>query len=279
MVLLSAGPETLFVARLLAHKYRALRLFIVMHGNLGAVTGWRSRDPRHRLMDMRSALLVSQHPRIHLVVLEEHIPAAAMKAGLTNRFLVWLHPTSADEEPQQTPWSPPFRLQLTFVGTANRQKGFDQIIKLQRKFRANYDWALAGTLSADFSRNDVADFDVPLGRLSRPDYLTAVRRADYAILAFGPEYAFTASGSLLDCITQRKPLIAITNTALEALQAQYGPFGYLCADLDAMATLLDHPERLRDAVVYAAFQHTLKAMHADRLPEHLAVKIRSDLGC
>jgi hypothetical protein len=279
IVLLSAGPETLFVARLLVQQYRAIQLFIVMHGNLGAVTGWRSRDPRHRLIDMRSALSASQHPRINLIVLEKHIPAAAMNAGLTNRFLVWLHPTNANEEALSTPWSPPVRLRLVFVGTANRQKGFDQIIKLRRRVPGNYDWALAGTLSADFSRNDLADFDMPSGRLSRTEYLAAVRHADYAILAFGPEYAFTASGSLLDCITQRKPLIAITNSLLEALQTQYGPFGHLCADVEAMVTLLDDPERLRDAVAYAAFQHTLQAMHTDRLPDRLAAKIRSDLGC
>jgi hypothetical protein len=166
-----------------------------------------------------------------------------------------------------------------FVGSANRQKGFDQILKLQRKFRTNYDWALAGTISEDLSGTDLVDFDLPPGRLSRADYLAAVRRADYAIVAFGPEYALTASGSLLDCMTQTKPLIAVRNTSLEALQTQYGPFGYLCADLEAMATLLSQPERLRDAVAYAGFQQTLRAMHADRLPDRLATKIQTDLGC
>lgn len=46
LVLLSAGPETLFVARGLVTRYPALRVFAVMHGNISTIVGWRSRDPR-----------------------------------------------------------------------------------------------------------------------------------------------------------------------------------------------------------------------------------------
>lgn len=277
MVLLSAGPETLFVARLLVTRHRALRLFVVMHGNLGRATGWRSRDPRHRLIDIRSGLAISRHPRIRLVVLETHIPAAAVAAGLGHDLLVWPLPSNQQEQPPPAPWSPPGRLRLTFVGTANRQKGFGQIVALQHDAGTDYDWAVAGTLSKEFTAADAAGFDVPPGRLSRPDFLAAVRRADYAILSFGPEYAFTASGSLMDCITQRKPLIAVTNTLLAQLQAQYGPFGHLCADPASMAALLREPDRLRDLVAYAAFQRTLDAIHNDRLPGCLATTVRNDL--
>lgn len=279
MVLLSAGPETLFVARLLVTRHRALRLFAIMHGNLGRTIGWRSRDPRHRLIDIRSGLSVSHHPRIRLIVLETHIPAAAAAAGLRHDFLVWPHPSNQQEQVFPTPWESPDRMRLTFVGTANRQKGFDQIAKLRREAGADYDWAVAGTLGQEFAADDAAGFDMPPGRLSRPDFLAAVRRADYAVLSFGAEYAFTASGSLMDCITQRKPLIAVTNTLLAQLEAQYGPLGHLCANPADMAALLRQPDRLRDAVAYSAFQKTLDTIHADRLPDRLTAIIRSDLGC
>lgn len=278
MVLLSAGPETLFVARLLVARHRALRLFVVMHGNLGTATGWRSRDLRRRLIDMRSALRVSRHPRIRLIVLETHIPAAAAAAGLGQSFLVWPHPSNQQEHPPPAPWSPPDRLRLTFVGTANRQKGFDQIVALQREAGAGYEWAVAGALSQEFSAADAAGFDVPPDRLSRIEFLAAVQRADYAVLSFGAEYAFIASGSLMDCISQRKPLIAVTNILLAQLQAAYGPIGYVCADHYALAALLRQPERLRDDAAYASFQNTLDKVQAGRLPSTLAHTIRRDLG-
>lgn len=278
LVLLSAGPETLFVTRLLVTRYPGLSIFAIMHGNLSTIVGWRSRDPRRRLIDLRSGLRVARHRRIRLIVLEADI-RDRIASLIPNKFLVWPMPTNGFEQARPATWAAPARLTLTFVGTANRRKGFGDVLMLHKQSGDLYDWTVAGSLSGEFTPDEIRGLKRPAQRLSRADYISEVRRADYAIMPFGQEYALTASASLLDCVTQRKPIIALRNSMLSGLQAGYGPFGYLCDDLAAMRDLLSHPERLRDEGAYAGFQRTLDAIHAARLPEVLAVTVRKDLGC
>lgn len=97
-------------------------------------------------------------------------------------------------------------------------------------------------------------------------------------MAFRAEYELTASGSLLDCITQRKPIIAVEHPMLTALARQYGPFGYLCTDISAAESLLADPSNLRDPVAYAGFQRVLDTIHRDRGPEALAKIISRDVA-
>ena len=265
------------MARALVTRFRALRLFAIMHGELGTALGWRSRDPRRRLIDLRSGLRVARHERIKLIVLEQHIRDAAVAAGLARDFLVWPLPSVRHEQAPATDWVPGNRLRLTFVGSANRRKGFGAIIDLQRQFRTDHDWALVGELSDGFVPADARGFEVPAGRLSRAEFVHELRRADYALMAFGAEYAFTASGSLMDCIAQRKPIIAVRTPLLDLLETRHGRFGHLCTDQSAMAALLADPTRLRDPETYAGFQRALDAIHADRLPQRLATIVARDL--
>lgn len=278
LVLLSAGPETLFVARGLVTRYPALRVFAVMHGNISTIVGWRSRDPRRRLIDLRSGLHVAHHPRIHLVVLEDDI-RNRLASLIPNHCLVWPMPTNEFEQARATPWVAPAKLTLAFVGRANRAKGFGDIVALQKQTGGLHAWAVVGTLSPEFELGDLKAFTRPVHRLSRADYLAEIRRADYTIMSFGQEYHLTASASLLDCVTQRKPIIALRNSMLSQLETTFGAFGHLCDDTEAMLQLVAHPERLRDEPSYARFQRALDAIHAARLPGALAATIRSDLGC
>lgn len=279
LVLLSAGPETLFVARALVTRYRKLHLFVVTHGNLVTATGWRSRDPRHRLIDMRSSLAVARHPRIHLIVLETHIRESARRIGLPHNFLVWPHPLPTHEVVPFTPWVFNPRLRLAFVGQGTKPKGFDDFLAMYRSVGPKYDWALVGKLDSNYNAIDLGVIDFSYVQLSRAEFLSELRKADFAVLSLRADYDFIASGSLLDCIAQRKPLIAVETTMLAGLTRQYGQFGYLCPDLPAVEALLADPARLRDPAAYAKFQRVLDAMHHDRAPETLAIMLRRDLQC
>lgn len=263
-MLLSAGPETLFVARGLVTRHKALRVFVVMHGNLAGLTHWRSRDPRRRLIDLQSGMLVAAHERIQLVVLEEHIKVAAERLLPRHRILVWPLPAAHGEQALPEAWTPQHRLRLTFIGTASRGKGFDDFLALRRVAGPAYDWSVAGRLGADYAKADVGNLPFFPGFQPRAAFLEAVRRADYAVLAFRPEYELTASGSLFDCVTQLKPIIAVANPMLRRLAEQHGPIGYLCPDLASVQALLANPEALRNRVAYAQFQRSLEAILQSR---------------
>ncbi len=278
LVLLSAGPETLFVARALAMRHPALRICLVLHGVLATAIGWRSRDPRRRLIDLRSGLQVARHPRIRLAVLEDHIRTAALHHRLADKFLVWPHPVVGHEAAAVLPWSAPARLNIAWIGSANRQKGFDDFLAMHRHAGARHGWIVAGAASAEYDPAALAGLDVPAGWLDRATLLARIRAADYAFVAFRGEYELTASGSLLDCINQRKPVLAVRNTALDTLARQYGPIGHLCDDLAGVQALLDDEAQLRDAAAYARFQASLDAIARDRQPAALAATIRADFA-
>ena len=282
LVLLSAGPETLFVARLLVLRHPTLRILAVMHGNLATAIGWRSRDPRRRLIDLRAGLRAVRHARIRLVVLEEHIREAAIRHGLGRDIVVWPHVVLENEMIDPAQWTPPARLRLAFVGTANRHKGFGDFLALRDHIHTNCapvscDLAVVGRPSAEYDATALDGIEVPAQRLPRAGFLGALRRADYAFVAFRGEYELTASGSLLDCINQRKPLIAVRNHMLTALERQHGPFGYLCDDLAGVCALFDDTAALRDTAAYAIFQRTLDSIARSRLPRALAGAVKRSL--
>ena len=115
------------------------------------------------------------------------------------------------------------------------------------------------------------------GRLSRGDYLRTLRGADDAVLMQQPAYDLTASGSVLDCATNRVPLIALRTPALTALFAAYGAPGYLVPDIAAARALL-HSPALRDPAAYVGFQANLGALHQARTAAALSPCIRTSLG-
>ena len=284
LLLLSAGPETLFVARALVTRYPALTIHAIMHGNMADLAGWRSRDPRRRLIDLRAGLRWANHPRIHLVVLEQYIADAAHRGsgpagrgrgwrGIHNPLRVWPHPTMAQEQPTPHSWSPGPRLRLTVPGTANREKGFDTILALAAD-APQHDWFVTGRLGAEYRDAPIA---AAPGRLSRPDYLAALRSADYAVLAHQPAYDLTASGSILDCATNGIPIIALHSPAMDALTAAHGALGYGVPDRAAADALL-HSPALQDHAAYARFQTALDALHRSRTAAALAPLLHRDLG-
>lgn len=282
LLLLSAGPETLFVARALTTRHPGLRIHAIMH-NMSDMAGWRSRDPRRRWIDMRAGLRWADHPAITLVVLEDYIAAAARDGGsdwrgiwrgVANRMQVWPHPTLAQEQPKLAPWTPGARLRLTIAGRASRDKGFDTILALAAA-SPQHDWSVTGRLDPPYDA--APPMPSAAERLSRPDYLTALRRADYAVVAHQPAYDLTASGSILDCATNRIPVIALRSPAVTALSAHYGPLGPIVPDAEAALALLDSPA-LRDTAAYSAYQRSLEALHQSRTIAALAPLIRGDLG-
>jgi hypothetical protein len=280
VILLSCGPETFFACRLLVLRHPGLRIFIVVHGNLKEVVGWRSRDPRRRLFDFRSGLAIANHRRIRLIVLEDYIREAAANRCVKNRFLVWPHPISDRERPSPVAWTPGPTLNITFVGSASLAKGFGEFSALRRRVAEYpYRFQLAGVIYDDrISEDDMVGIERPKTRLTRPAFLDMVRRADYCFVSLKDEYNFTASGSLLDCISQCKPIIAVGTPILAEFERKYGRFGFLCPDIDSAVELMSDPVRLRDPAAYAKFQDSLRAMRRDRLPDAVGRIIDRDLA-
>lgn len=286
IILLSGGPETFFAARAIVAEYAAVRLFVVLHGNLTDATGWRSRDPRHRLFDYRAGLAVARHPRVRLVVLEDYIRSAAIALGLmpADRVLTWPHPLNAGEIVENDmPLGHDRPIRIAFVGAATRRKGFDRFLAL---VHALADQVAQGRYQFSFIGAPIEAFpeaaglvDMPTEPLSRDAFIRRLRDIDYVVMPYATDsYELTASGSLLDCVAQAKPVISLDMAAMHMLAEQYGDIGFTCSSLAEIEALLRSANGLADPQLYRTFQQRLRVIGVSRTPAGIAPLIRRDLA-
>lgn len=284
LICLSSTPETFFACRLLSLRVRNLKIVVVLHGNLHDATGWRSRDPRRRLLDSNASLFVGRHSPIRFVVLETAIREAALALGLlpADRTDVWPHPVSDREVSPPSGRLRSGRIGIAFLGAAKRSKGFDQFLMLARQARQHspdgYDFSLIGTHYDRFTAEETAGLTLADEMLPRDEYLTRLRNVDYVCLPLqGDTYALTASGSLVDCIASTTPLIATRTAAVEHLSRD-GPIGFLADNRDALAGIVLDRERLSDRAQHAMFQRNLVALQTERRPAAIARAVRATLS-
>jgi hypothetical protein len=288
VILLSSGPETFFAARAILAEFGPVALYVILHGNLNDAVGWRSRDPRRRLFDYRSGLTVARHPRVKLVVLEEHIRAAAIRLGLAPAaaLLTWQLPLNEEEiNHGATLRAGGAPIRIAFIGTATRNKGFDKFLALVRSLgnrapasRA-YDFRFIGAAIEDFPEAVAAGIAMPAHPLGREEFIRGLRDIDYVVLPFATgSYELTASGSLLDCASQAKPVISLNLPGVSAMAAQYGDIGFVCGSMAEMQDLLLSNPAVSDPIVYNRFRTSLRTICASRTPAGIAGPIRRDLG-
>ena len=281
VLLLSGGPETFFVARLLVALDAGLRLFVVLHGLTPASLAWRSRDPRRRLFDYRAGMGRAQHERIRFIALEQHI-AEALPAllGLRRRPLVWPHPLPDDIDDSLRIRDVSVPLRIVFPGTANAIKGFDVFSGAARKYAsAALRFELVGYRPDGGAGGGSVGFEAPDAPLPRATYVERLSRASYAMLPLQPDvYRLTASGSMMDCIALRLPLITTANDAVLAMEREFGAVGFIFRNQAELGALLGQPEVLADAAQHAAFRAALGRAAAARGQEAMAVRIGRDLA-
>jgi hypothetical protein len=279
---LAATPETLFAARLLVSLWRNLRVVVVLHGMLYHTIGWRSRDPRHRLFDDRSALCVADHPRIRFVALEEIIRTRGVELGRIDptRCDVWPLVIN-DEECWDAPHLPdPGRLRIGFLGFATEDKGYPSFLALARAAQARnagqFEFRAIGGLANHAGGEMGLVTSAGLG-LDRQAFLAEVRALDFAFLALDDRrYTLTSSGSAVDCFAALKPVIALDGAAVR-YYAQSPPIGYIARDATELVRLLDDPGTLANAARYATYRANLHLLRAARSPQALAPLVGATL--
>lgn len=284
LVCLSSTPETFFACRLLSFFDRRVQIVVVLHGNLHNATGWRSRDPRHRMLDSRSSLWVGSHSPIRFVVLETAIREAALALGLLprGRTDVWPLPINDHEIRPASDRLRSRRVRIAFLGAAKRSKGFGEFLALMRRALQQepdgYEFSLIGAMRETFTAEETAGLTLTGEMLPRAEFLERLGSVDYICMPLSRDtYALTASGSLLDCIASATPLIA-TRTAAVAHMAAGGPIGFLADGPEALAGIVLDRARLMDRAMHRTFQRNLVRLQSQRCPGAVAVAVRETLG-
>lgn len=284
LVCLSSTPETFFACRLLSLQAHSLRIVVVLHGNLHDAIGWRSLDPRHRLLDSRSSLFVGRCSPIRFVVIESAIRVEALARGLLppNRTDVWPHTILVDEVRPLSRRLLSNKISIAYLGAAKRSKGFDQFLTVMRRVQQSnpngYNFSVIGAMCDQFTAEETLGLELAKAILPRDKYLERLRQVDYVYLPLQPEtYSLTASGSLIDSVASAIPLIA-TRTGAVAHMAANGPIGFLADRPEALADLVLEHARLADRATYEVFRRNLVNLQKQRFPAVIARAVRETLG-
>ena len=170
-------------------------------------------------------------------------------------------------------------LRIAFIGAATKNKGFDNFLDLARDADpAAVDFRFIGSLHEAFPGASLAGIDMPSHPLTREDFIRRLREVDYVFMPFTEKtYEFTASGSLLDCVAQMKPVISLNFAGVRELAAKWGDIGFIRQSMAEIRELLSRPAKLSDPELYGGFQDNLTTIGASRTPAGIASAIRRDL--
>jgi glycosyltransferase involved in cell wall biosynthesis len=276
VVFLAVTPETLFACVRARLKFPRLPIIAVLHGDLARASGWRSRDPRRRWFDHRSAIQAARRAGVRFVVLEDHIRLKAAERGLLSleECDVWPCPISDDELVAEAPSLADDRLNLGFLGFAKEEKGFDDFLYLaDSAAAANVDWcrfSLVGSVAEAQYRDRLQHVRMVPDVADRARYVAAVRTVDYACMFLRDDvYTLTSSATLPDAYAALRPIIALDTPAIRTM-TQGRDIGYFARSRAELAALVTNRDQLFDRERYRQFQHNLDGLRLRRRPANLA---------
>lgn len=254
----------------------------ICHGNLNEAFGWRSRNPVYRWCDLRSGLAAANPSRIAMVVLEDCIrrDLEARLPALTGTIEVVDHPLIADQA-EMFAGAPSLEAPCQFglLGVGTLAKGIDLFARIARSVSLDHpdraEFHLLGKLHPEAASIDF--LHVSGGRrvhLERADYLDRLGRLHYAVYPYRQKYyALSASGTLIDALVARKPLIATDLPIFRDLFDRFGDIGHLCKDEEDLAETVHHLVRTPDPDRYRRQCLALERVAQDRLPRATAERL------
>jgi hypothetical protein len=287
LLVVSSGSAAAILAAAIVRLLFWRRRFLIqlpLHGQLNMIKGWRSRNPLYRAMDLKSALSVWHGPRFRYLVFEEHIKGELERLlpNVTGYVDVLPHPINAGEGADAGPATAQHPVRLALLGVATRSKGFGTFLGLaevmKREIPGRVEFDAIGHVHREFGTVDLSRLEEEVGTedLPRDVFIERLRRAHFVCLWFqtGGYYDLSASGTLLDAITWRKPIIASKHPLIDRLFADFGDIGYECASeaevLETIRGLAQHFDPLR----YQEQVHTMANLRDSRKPEAGAKQYR-----
>lgn len=280
VAILGVYPAMIWAVRRYWTDARAPPLHVIIHQGLNEIGGWRSRNPLVRHFDARSQFGGRVGGKVRFVVLEQHIAANLIAACPARKIdtLVLEHPVPQTEiaDREIIPADP---LRIGFIGDTSAGKGFPAFLALART-RREFSFHAFGKAVSPLPDDAGQILDsLPGTPMPRAEYLARLRALDLVALPFtGSTYDWTASGSLIDCITQLIPVVT-TRTALTAsCFERFGPIGLLIddpADLSAAVAGID-ADWLKARL--PQFGGNLRKARDARLPQVLGQRYRRSLN-
>jgi glycosyltransferase involved in cell wall biosynthesis len=289
VIFLTGQPHHIWAAKLYRMITPGFRCHLVMHGDIHAIRGWRSRNPLVRLRDYVTAIGRANHPAVRLVALETHIRSNVDAAvpGSAAFIDVIRHPCMPAQVDWQSPIPAAQELRFGLLGIAGKSKGLDVFARLALRTREHAgavqprraEFRLIGKLQKDADQLDLSAIGGPLPFskewLPREVFDSELAQLHYVVLPYNMDYyGLSASGVLLDVLRWRKPVVAFDTPVVRELAERFGDIGYICADEDEMAAVVQRLLAGHDPQRYQAQRRNLDAAYRSRLPDAAALEYR-----
>jgi hypothetical protein len=280
------------------HRPERLLLLSTPPDGLLDIKAWLWRAPRVKALAVLHSVLdgvmasrrskwqwwAGPAPRLRWLVLGRHIvDAVEGEFRPIMPRLRWIpHPvlgldSGAEPEPADGPGGGRDTTIFAFPGLATEGKGFGEFCAIAEVLKENprARFELIGRLPPGTGSEGVGPVRVPeLGdqRLGRREYEERIRRARYLLLPLRPDaYRFVASGSIMDAVVLRRPIIGFVNSPpTRELFDQFGDVGHLCDGLDSMVELVRGLAGRPDPTRYRRQLDNLAKARAALTPEALA---------
>jgi hypothetical protein len=288
ILMLSATSTAILAASLLAMTgWRRLGVEICLHGDAETLTGWRSRNPAVRHVDLRAMLARRKPEPIRYLVHEESVKGELGKLVPQSLAVTDVLPLPANlaevEYCRSLRLEYPVRVGL--VGQATEAKGITPFLETARLFKQQYgervEFYLVGRVfpGDDTSAFAILDGPVCTAALSRADFRDLLARLHFVYLPLQPHYyRLAASGALLDAITWLKPVIATSVPIVSDMFARFGDIGYLCDTTAEMQQALHTVLTLMDPARYSGQIEAMHRLRVSRLPAVLGQDLRGILA-
>ena len=248
-------------------------LDIILHDELTEPASWRSRNPFVRRRDA-FGLISRRYPQnLRFLVLEpatESLLRKIVKPCTRTGVLQHPVPNLASAASSRPPSDKP---RISFLGGPFTYKGYDIFAEAARRASDRFDFAVIGGRTPNYDRADDSLFAVPPAdqKLSREVFDELAAQSDLVCLPLNPvRYSWSASGTMLDCVAMRLPLVTTRSAVADDWERRYGRFDYIVdvpADIPAFIADLSQ-DRLREDS--ASFRQALDRAAADRRIEAVA---------
>lgn len=283
MLLLSATPTAIFAASWLARLRRyPTAVHIVLHGNANEIDRMRSRNPLLRRFDLMSALQFAPRLDVRYIVLEEAIAKELKRKVPAVEPFVDVLPSPAGESAAAAPLKLGKPIRIGFVGLATEAKGVSIFLRIAQKYRPKYgpdiEFHHIGPVpeGSDPARFCGLDSPPSTGSLPREEFAERLSRLHYVMLPYLPQYYnLSASGSLIDAVVWRKPIIASRLPLFTEFFSEFGELGFLCDGETEMGNAINSIMERLDQTRYEAQAERLAAIAHTRSPEKLAERYRA----
>lgn len=285
IIFTSFSESILFSIKLSKFYYlNSKKYYLIAHGGLNKIKGFRSMNPFLRMFDLFSIMSSLNNCKVKFIFLEEiiKITVESIIPNLSKNSFVISHPLTINSQILNNDKGKSQKLRIGFLGNANIEKGIDHFLAaakiVKNKYPDNFEFIIVGKVFEKNENLEILDMKPCMEKLDRDEYVELAMSLDYACLPYqNDHYTLSPSGSMVDAISLKIPLIATRFGVIEWLFDKYGQLGILVNDASRLGEELIKAIDNKTIFQRDDFVSNIEMIRSDRSTDKLALSLKAQL--